>query len=308
MFIFKKNLSSKKRRLLLENLEGYLFISPWLFGFIVFSLWAMFASLYYSFTKWNILSSPQLIGLENYKDMFKDPLFYKSLRNTFYFTLLAVPSQMVVALGLALLLNQKIRGQQIYRTVYYLPTVISGAAVALLWMIILNPVSGVINRMLGWFGIEGPAWMLDPKWVIPALVLMTLWGVGGPMVIFLAALQGVPRALYEAAEIDGAGLFKRFIHITLPMISPVLFFNFLMAVIGSLKVFSSAFFMFGTEGGPRNSALFSVLYLFANAFHYFKMGYASALAWGLFIIILAVTLLVFKSSPLWVYYEGELKN
>lgn len=293
---------------ILKNIEGYLFISPWIIGFFIFTLGPMVASLFYSFTKWNVFTTPEWIGFKNYQDIFKDPLFYKSLKNSFYFTILAVPSQIVVALILAVLLNQKIKGQQIYRTIYYLPTVVSGASVALLWMMLLNPTTGLINRILSWFGISGPAWLLDPKWVIPALVLMSIWGVGGAMVIFLAALQGVPKELYESAEIDGAGPFKRFIYITLPMISPVIFFNFVMAVIGSLKVFSPAYFMFGSQGGPKNSALFYVLYLYVNAFRDFKMGYASALAWILFIIILAITLLIFKSSPLWVYYETELKK
>jgi multiple sugar transport system permease protein len=203
-------------------------------------------------------------------------------------------------------MNQSIPGINVFRTIFYLPSSISGVPVALLWMWIFNPEFGILNMALRIFGIQGPQWLFDPNWVIPAFIVMSLWGIGGAMVIFLAALQGIPRHLYEAAELDGADIFSRFLNITLPMISPVILFNLVMSIIGSMQTFTQAFVM--TKGGPANASLFYVLYLYRSAIGYFKMGYGSAMAWLLLVIILALSGLVLRSSPLWVYYEGEVRG
>jgi multiple sugar transport system permease protein len=301
-------ISPRWRRIFGENLTGYAFITPWLIGFLGFTLWPMMYSFYLSLTKWDVFNPPQFIGLENYFRLLHDPTFWKALRNTIYFTSLAVPAQMTVALFIALLLNRSIPGRGLLRTIYYLPTLIGGAPLGVLWLMLLHHRTGIINRFLAFFGIEGPAWLIDPVWVIPSVVLMTIWGVGGTIVIFLAALQGVLRELYEAAEIDGAGIWARFRYITLPIISPALFFNIVMAVIGSMKVFAPAYVLFTAQGGPQEAGLFYVLYLYRKAFISFEMGYASALAWVLFFLILTLTLLIFKSSELWVYYEREVRR
>ncbi len=290
-----------------EALIFYLCIMPWIVGFIVFTAGPMLASIVISMTDWNIISPPEFVGLRNFVKLFTDdPVFIKSLWVTTYYTFGAVPLGLVVGLLIALLMNARLPGITIFRTIYYLPAVVSGVAVALLWQWVFNPQMGVINGILWLFRIRGPDWIYSEEWVIPSFILMSLWGVGGSMVIYLAGLQGVPTELYEAAAIDGAGKVRQFSAITLPMISPVLFFNLIMGIIGSFQVFTSAFVM--TQGGPNNGSLFLVLYLYRNAFKYFKMGYASALAWVLFAIIMAFTLIIFRSSAVWVYYEGEVKR
>ena len=300
----RRGLSALERR---EEVGFYLFISPWLIGFLAFTLGPMVASFVISFMKYDVLTPPSFIGLQNYAIMFTtDPLFWQALRVTTIYTAGAVPLGMVAALFVAILMNQPIRGIYVFRTIYYLPSIITGVPAALLWMWILNPTVGVLNYLLSFVGIKGPAWLFDERWVLPALIMMSLWGIGGSMIIYLASLQSVPQHLYEAAEIDGAGVWARFWHVTIPMISPVIFFNLVMSIIGSFQVFTSAFVM--TQGGPANASLFYVLYLYRNAFSYFKMGYASALAWVLFGIILILSLLVIKSSPAWVYYEGTVKR
>ncbi len=296
------------QRVISEHLTGYVFIAPWLFGFLTFTLWPMGYSFYLSLSEWDVFNPPHFVGLANYLRVPEDPTFWKALRNTIYFTMLAVPSQMMVALFVATLLNRAIPGRGLFRTFYYLPTVIGGAPLGVLWTMLLHHRTGLINRFLAYLGIQGPAWLIDPAWVITAVVLMTIWGVGGTIIIFLAALQGVPRELYEAAEIDGVGIWARFRHITLPMISSALFFNIVMAVIGSMKVFAPAYVLFTAQGGPQEAGLFYVLYLYRKAFISFQMGYASALAWVLFFLILLLTLLIFKSSGAWVYYEQEMRR
>ncbi|MGQ9554587.1 MAG: carbohydrate ABC transporter permease [Anaerolineae bacterium] len=290
-----------------EEVGFYLFISPWLVGFLVFTIGPMIASLVISFMQYDVLTPPRWIGIQNYRIMFTtDPLFWQALKVTFIYTFGAVPLGMVAALAVAILMNQPIRGIYAFRTVYYLPSLITGVPASLLWMWVFNPTVGVLNYLLSLAGIRGPLWLFDEKWVLPALMVMSLWGVGGSMIIYLASLQGVPQHLLEAAEIDGAGIWSRFWHVTVPMISPVIFFNLIMSIIGSFQVFTSAFVM--TRGGPANASLFYVLYLYRNAFSYFKMGYASSLAWILFGIILFFSLLVVRSSPAWVYYEGSVKR
>ena len=284
-----------------EAKEGYLFILPWLVGFLIFTFGPLVASIFLSLSKWDIFSEPEFIGMANYAKMFGDPLFKKSLWNTFYYTIFSIPLGMAGGLSLALLLNQKVKGLPIFRTLFYLPSVTSGVAVALLWKWIFNPEFGIANAILGWFGLPALQWLSSPNWAMPALIIMSLWGVGGGMLIYLAGLQGIPAQLYEAAELDGAGTWSCFINITLPMLSPTLFFQLITGIIGSFQIFTQAFVM--TNGGPVNATLFYVLYLYRNAFQWWKMGYASALAWFLFIVILLLTLLQFKLSKRWVNYD-----
>jgi multiple sugar transport system permease protein len=290
-----------------ENLVGWLWASPWLLGFLIFTLGPMLASIYYSFTEFPVISPPKWIGLQNYRTMLTgDDLFGQSLKVTTLYAIFGVPLHLVAGFSIALLLNQRIRLVALWRTIYYLPAVVSGVAVALLWQWIFNSDFGLANWLLRLVGIEGPSWLLDPQLALPALIFMSLWGVGGGMIIYLAGLQGVPTPLYEAAEVDGASSVQRFIHITLPMVSPVIFFNLVIGIIGALQTFTQAFIM--TGGGPRNATYFFMLHLYNNAFQWLKMGYAAALAWVLFFYILILTLLVVRSSSAWVYYEGEIQR
>ncbi|GGD85690.1 carbohydrate ABC transporter permease [Paenibacillus nasutitermitis] len=289
-----------------EALDAYVFMSPAILGLLIFMLGPIAASLYFSFTEYDILSTPQWIGLDNYKTLVQDELFWQSLKVTLTYSVTSVPMVLIVSLVLAVLLNRNIRGIYFFRTIFYLPAVMSGVAVALLWKWIFNPDFGLINWALGTIGIEGPKWFIDEQWALPPIIMMSLWGVGGSMLIYLAGLQGIPTDLYEASEIDGANKRKQFFHITLPMLSPVIFFNLITGIIGALQVFTEGFIM--TAGGPNNATLFSVLYLYRNAFSYLQMGYASALAWVIFLIVLLFTLLVFKSSPMWVFYEGNRRS
>ena len=290
-----------------ESLIFYLCLTPWIIGFVAFVAGPMLSSIYISLTDWDFMSPPRFIGLRNFTELLTDDkVFLKSLWVTTYYTFGSVPLGLIVGLLIALLMNVKLPGITVFRTIYYLPAVVSGVAVALLWQWVFNPQMGVINGMLWLLGIRGPGWIYSEQWVIPSFILMSLWGVGGSMIIYLAGLQSVPTELYEAAAIDGAGKVRQFFAITLPMISPVLFFNVIMGIIGSFQVFTSAFVM--TQGGPNNASLFLVLYLYRHAFSYFDMGYASTISWILFAIIMLFTLLVFRSSSLWVYYEGEVKK
>jgi len=287
-----------------EALTFYLLISPWLIGLLLFVLGPMVASLVFSFTRWDLLSPATFIGLQNYEKMFtRDPLFWQSLKVTAIYTCVYVPMELAGGLVLALLLNQRLRFVGIFRTIYYLPSVLPGVAFVVLWMWILHPDVGLINTLLSYVGIQGPRWLADPDWALPALLMMSLWGLGRSMVIYLASLQGIPKHLYEAASIDGANSWHSFWKITLPMLTPTIFFNLVLSIISTFQTFTSAFV--ATDGGPLDSTLFYVLYLFRQAFQYFNMGYASALAWVLFLIILALTLLIVRSSGRWVYYEGE---
>jgi multiple sugar transport system permease protein len=288
-----------------EAKYGYLFISPWLLGFLMFVIIPIIASLYLSFTNYELFKpGTSWIGFKNYIELLtQDRLFWLSLYNTVYYTVFSVPLGIGVALILALLLNRKLYGVTIYRTIFYLPSVTSGVALSLLWVWLFNPTYGLINVLLGKIGIQGPGWISDPKWAKPAFILMSLWGVGGTMVILLAGLQGVPEQLYEAAELDGANWWQKFRHVTFPMISPVIFFNLIMGIIGAFQYFTQAYVM--TGGGPVDSTLFYVLYLFRQGFLLLRMGYASAMAWLLFIVILLLTIIQFKLASYWVYYEAE---
>ena len=285
-----------------RNIEGYLFISPWIIGFVVFTAGALLGSFSISLTKWNIVGTPEIVGLANYQKMVEDRFFWQSIKVTLYY-LLNVPLNVVLGLLLALLLNQKVKGLSVFRTIFFLPSVASGVAVSLLWMWIFNPRFGIINVLLKKIGIIGPLWLGSEAWAIPALIIMSIWGVGGGMLIYLGALQGIPTAFYEAATLDGAGAWKKLLHITVPMITPVLLLNLVMGVIVSFQVFTQAYVM--TDGGPNYATLFYVMYLYQQAFVWFNMGYASALSWVLFLIILVFTVIILKTSSSWVYYESD---
>ena len=266
----------------------------------------MVASLVIAFTQWDLITAPKYIGLDNFRVLTKDDLTWQSLKVTAIYAVTSVPLHIAFGMLLALLLNTNIRGQRFYRTAFYLPSVLSGVAVALLWRWLFSTEFGLFNVLLSYVGIAGPSWLGDPKWALPSLVLMSLWGVGAGTIIYLAGLQGIPTDLYEAAEVDGANGWRRFWNITVPMMTPVLFFQLVTGIIFALQVFTQAFIM--TSGGPNNATLFYLLYLYRNAFQYFRMGYASALAWVLFIFILILTLILYRSSGYWVYYEGEEKK
>ncbi|WHY63194.1 carbohydrate ABC transporter permease [Cytobacillus firmus] len=289
-----------------ENIFGYLFISPWIIGFLGLTLGPLLFSLFASFTDYNITSKMNFIGLDNFKRMFTiDDLFKTSLWNTLYYVLFSVPLTTAGAIFLSVLLNQKVKGMKFFRTLYYLPAILSGVAVYFLWMQLLSPSTGLVNTFLAWFGIEGPAWLFDPEWTKPALLLMKMWSVGGGMLLYLASLQGVSNSLYEAADLDGAGVMQKFFYITLPMISPIIFFDVLTSTIGSFQIFQEAYVM--TEngsGGPGNSLLFYNLHMWNNAFEVFDMGYASAMAWLLFIVVMILTIINMKIGKKWVHYEG----
>ncbi|MGH2459272.1 MAG: carbohydrate ABC transporter permease [Chloroflexota bacterium] len=286
-----------------EELAFYLFASPWLIGFVIWIAGPMIISFVLSFADYDIITPPSFAGLDNYVQMLTaDDLVWQSLKVTGLYSLGAIPLGLISALALALLMNQQVRGIAGFRTIYYMPAVIAGVPVALLWMWILNPDFGILNNALALVGVTGPKWLFSESWVIPSFILMSLWTIGAPMIIYLAGLQGIPQHLYEAAELDGAGPWSKFTHVTIPMITPIIFFNAIIGVIASFQIFTPAYVM--TNGGPANASLFYGLYLYNNAFRYFKMGYASALAWLMFFIILALSLLVLRSSPYWVYYEG----
>lgn len=312
----RPRLSRHRARILGRNLVGYAFISPFLIGLFVFTAYPMLASFYFSFTKYTVLKPPVWIGLENFRNLFYgDPLVLKSISNTLYYALISVPLGLAFSLLLALLLNQGVKGIGIYRTIYYLPAIMPPVAAALLWMLLLDPGRGLVNAALRDMGIlHPPGWFKDPYWSKPALIIMSLWGAGGGMLIFLAGLKDIPRVLYEAAEIDGATAWHRLWKITLPLLSPAIFFNLLMGIIGSFGVFTSAFVAGGsssgggygpggTAGGPLDSMLMYMLLLYRYAFRYFEMGYASAMAVVMFLAILALTLILLRTSGRWVYYE-----
>jgi multiple sugar transport system permease protein len=290
-----------------ETLLAWLMVSPWLIGFIAFTAGPMLASLVLAGMEWDLISSPQWIGLQHFRTMtVSDPLPLHALKITVLYSLMALPLHLLIGIALAMMLNTKIKGLSILRTIYYLPAILAGVAVALLWRWIFSPDFGLLNTALAYVGIEGPSWLSDRRWVLPSFVLMSLWGVGGSMIIYLAGLQGIPTDLYEAADIDGANGWHRTRYVTLPMLSPVIFFQLVIGVIQAMQIFTNAFVM--TNGGPANASLFYMLYLYRQGFQFFRMGYASALAWVLFVCILLLTLLIFRSASHWVYYEGESKE
>jgi multiple sugar transport system permease protein len=297
----KQRMTAAQRR---DLRDGLLFTSPFIFGVLVLWIGPMLYSLYLLVHRWNMLAPPEFIGLGHFERMLDDPLVSTSLYNTAYYTFIGVPLQLLVAFALAVMLNQDIWGRGIYRTIYYLPSITPAVAFAVVWVQILNPEFGVLNEVLAWVCLRPINWLFDPVWAKPAFIIMTLWLTGFQMIIFLAGLQGVPKELQEAAEIDGANTWRRFFSVTIPIISPIIFFNMIIGIIGSFQVFTSAFIM--TDGSPQNSTLFMVLYLYRNAFELFKMGYAAALAWLLFIIIMIFTAIQFFFANRWVYYEGKV--
>ena len=285
---------------------GYAFISPWLIGFLVFVLGPFVASIYLSFTRYEIVSSPVWVGTANYKQLLTaDPLFWKSLWITVKYALVAVPVGILAGVGLALLLNLRVRGISVYRTIFYLPAIVPIVATSVVFIWLLNAKIGLVNQFLQWLGMapgDCPAWLKSTTWAFWALVFMSLWAVGGSMIIYLAGLKDIPETLYEAAMIDGASTWQRTRHITLPMLTPVIFFNLVMGVIGSFQYFTQAYIM--TQGGPEDSTHFYALYLFNRAWRYLDMGYASAMAWILFVIVVTLTVAIFKTHRKWVHYGG----
>ena len=296
---------SRAERRHLRN--GILFALPYIAGFAAFTLYPLAASIYYSLCHYNVIQSPVWVGLDNFRVLFfHDSLFWKSLYNTLFFTAFSVPLGLAFSIALAMLLNQKVRAMSVYRTVFFLPTIVPIVASAVLWLWVLNPESGLVNGMLRqFFGIDGPGWIADEGWSKPSLILMSLWSVGGAMVIFLAGLAEVPQSLYEVADIDGAGRWAKFRHVTLPMLTPTILFNLVMGLIGAFQYFTQVYVMTGGKGGPVDSTMFYALYLYRNSFYYLRMGYASAMAWLLFIVILVATVAVLISSKRWVHYHGE---
>jgi multiple sugar transport system permease protein len=285
---------------------GYLFILPWFLGLLIFTIGPMIFSLILSFSKWDIITgidSIQFVGLDNFVNIFHDELFYQSLKVTFIFAFVSVPLYQAISILVAMLLNMRTRGMKFFRLIFFMPSVIPAVAVSMMWLMILNPDYGILNRALGLFGIQGPAWLQDPSYALSALIVMGVWGIGNTIIIYLSGLQGVPEELYEAGQLDGAGIVRSFINITIPMISPTIFFNLIMGIIGGFQYFTQAFVM--TKGGPLNSTLFYNLFLYNKAFVNFEMGYASALSWILFAIIMVFTLIVIRSSSAWVYYNGD---
>jgi len=291
----------------IEAKWGILLALPVIIGFFLWTVGPTIASFILSLTRWPTAGSPEFIGLANYIQMFgRDYLFKKSLGVTTYYAFGSIPLVIVAAFIVAMLLNQKVRGQSIFRTMYYLPSVVPTVASALLWLWLFNPNFGLLNYILSMFGLPQLMWIYDETQVVPSFIIMSIWAMGGTMLIFLAGLQGIPNSLFEAIEIDGGNWWAKFRHITVPMMTPVIFFNLVMGIIGSFQIFNQAYIM--TDGGPNNASLFFVYYLYLNAFRYGKMGYACALAWILFLTIMALTFIVFKSSSYWVFYEMKRKK
>ena len=293
-----------------EHLEGYLFISPWLLGTVLFALGPILASFGLAFTRWNLFTEPEYVGWANFQKLAHDPLFYKSVFNTIYYAVFAVPLGLVLALGLAMLVNHRLRGVNFFRTAFFLPNVVAGIAMLLLWKWLFDPNFGLINLFLDWTGLMAvlewsgmgrPQWISSRAGAMPGMIFMSIWGLGGSMMIFLAGLQNIPRELIEAAQLDGAGPWKRFRYVTVPLLTPTIFFLTMIGVIASLQIFNQAYVM--TQGGPAHATLFYVLYLFQTAFERFQMGYACAMALVLFIITLIVSLIQLAMGKKWVYYQ-----
>lgn len=289
-----------------QLITGLLFISPWIVGFVGLTLYPAIASAYWSLTRYTTVAAPQWIGLANYQRLFtSDPNFPLSLGNTAYIAFIGVPLQLVLGFFTAVILNERcLRGKGVYRTVYFLPTLMPIVASTILFVWILNPQYGIIDDILGLAGLPQPGWFADPGWAKPSVILLSLWAVGTTMVIYLASLQGINPELYEAAEIDGAAWLHKIWNVTIPMVSPVTLFNLIVGLIGAFQVFTAVYLVGGgTAGSPQGSLMMYALYLYANAFGYLQMGYASAMAWILFVIVLVLTILVMRSSRLWAHYE-----
>jgi multiple sugar transport system permease protein len=288
-----------------NTINGLLFAAPWLVGLTVFWIYPTLASAYYSFTQFNAVQTPKWIGLANYIELFtNDANFLAAVRNTLYFAIVSIPLAVLLAFTLALMLNTKIRGQVVYRTIYFLPTLVPEVALAMVWIYLFTPGTGLVNVPFQWLGINRLCWLTCPQMARQTLVLLALWIIGQQVILYLAGLQDVPRDLYDAADVDGAGFWRRLRHITVPMLTPVIFFHVITSVIGALQFFAIPFIMTGGTGFPANSTLFYSIYMYKQAFQYFNMGYASAMAWLLFVTTLIVTLVIFRSARLWVFYAG----
>jgi multiple sugar transport system permease protein len=285
-----------------EAIAFYLFIMPWLLGFIIFTFGPMIVSAFFSFTKFSVMSPPEWIGTTNYIKMTQAPLFWKSMGNTLFMVAIDLPLGLVASLSVAVLLNQKLRGVNVFRAIFYLPVLIPTIANILLWVWIFDKDSGILNVILKLFGLPGQPWLTDQLWSKPSLIFMNLWSIGGAMLIYLAGLKGIPIEQHEAAKIDGASAWQAFWKITIPLLSPTILFQLVIGVIYEFQIFASGYIL---GGGPNFSTTFYALELFNNAFRYLKMGYASAMAWVLFAVTLIITLLVFRSTPYWVHYEAE---
>lgn len=287
-----------------HTLNGLLFASPWIIGLLAFWIYPTLASVYYSFTKFNGVADPQWIGLANYLELPSDDEFRAAVYNTFYFAAVSIPLAIIAAFGLAMMLNAKIKGQTLYRTIYFLPTLVPEVALALVWVLLFTPKTGLIEAPFRFFNVRGPCWLTCEAWARETLVLLALWIIGQQIILYLAGLQDVPKDLYDAADVDGANFFYKFRHVTVPMMTPVVFFHLVTSVIGAMQFFAIPYIMTGGTGFPANSTLFYSIYLYKNAFHYFEMGYASAMAWLLFVTTLLITLVIFRSARMWVYYAG----
>ncbi|WP_240646058.1 carbohydrate ABC transporter permease [Georgenia sp. SYP-B2076] len=294
--------SQNQRR---DTRAALLFISPWIVGFLVFTAWPLLYSAYLSFTDYDVINDPSFVGWDNYRRLLEDPKIATALWNTFFYTVIQVPLYVLVSLGLAMLLNRAGRASGFFRTAFYLPNMTPPVAVGVLLLLLFNGQDGLINEVLGWFGITGPSWTTDSAWVKPSIILMSLWSVGASVIILLAALRNVPKDLYDAALVDGAGAWHRLRHITVPMISGALFFVTIVNTIAAFQTFTEAYTAFWGAGYKNPAALFYVIYLFQQAFEFLNMGYASAMAWVLFVIILAITLVQLRVSKRFVYLEGE---
>ncbi|MEM7537726.1 MAG: sugar ABC transporter permease [Chloroflexota bacterium] len=296
-------LSQKHRNLI----NGLLFAMPWIIGIVVFRIYPTIASAVYSFSKYNgvTINNLRWIGFDNYLELFlKDEEFWMAVYNSFYFAAVSIPLAIIFAFGLALMLNAKIRFQAVYRTIYFLPTLVPEVALALVWIFIFTPKIGLIETPFRYFGVRGPCWLTCEAWARETLILLALWIIGQQIILYLAGLQDVPQDLYDAASVDGANFLHKFRHVTMPLLTPVVFFHLVTSLIGALQFFDIPYIMTGGTGFPANSTLFYSIYLYKNAFHYFEMGYASAMAWLLFLITLGITLVIFRSARMWVFYAG----
>jgi multiple sugar transport system permease protein len=297
----RRRISQKTR----NTINGLLFASPWILGLLAFWIYPTFASAFYSFTKFNAVQTPTWVGFSNYTELFtQDDDFRMAVYNTLYFAIISIPLAIIAAFGLAMMLNAKIRGQVLYRTIYFLPTLVPEVALALVWVYLFTPGTGLINIPFDWLGLRGPCWLTCEAWARPTIVLLALWIIGQQVVLYLAGLQDVPQDLYDAAAVDGANFWHKFRHVTVPIMTPVIFFHLVISVIGALQFFTIPFIMTGGTGFPGGSTLFYSIYLYKTAFQYFSMGYASAMAWLLFMATLAITLVIFRTSRLWVFYAG----
>ncbi|ERL65286.1 hypothetical protein L248_2961 [Schleiferilactobacillus shenzhenensis LY-73] len=282
----------------------FFFISPWLIGFLALTVGPMIFSFVMSFTNWDMMTQMNFVGISNYVNLFSDPIFLTSMKNTFLYAAISVPLNLLLSLGMAYLLSFHLKGMRFFRTLYYLPAIVPVVASTILFTNILSS-NGLLNKMLGFFGIHGPSWLLDKNIVLFSFVFLAIWGVGGTMILLLSAINSINDSMYESATLDGATRMQMFTHITMPQISPVIFFNLITGIIGSLQTFTQVYLM--TKGGPDNASQMIVPYLYTNAFSYYRMGYASAMAWVLFAVIMVLSVIVLKSSSAWVFYEEEVK-